>query len=138
MQTVDVIEFRRNLVAKEPTCTSWGNRPRVYIFRIAPDQITKGAFVGDLLGSSDDADLVQGAYFGRQAAVNAEDLAVNNGGKGQEVKDLAAGLPDRGVAVLCLTLFVEAIDLGDLSRFVVPSYQGDSVGKSARDDGGQR
>lgn len=75
--------------------------------------------MGNLLSSGYDADLVEGADLGGQASVNAENLAVDDGGEGEKVKDLATGLPYGSVAVLCLALFVETIDLSDLSRFVV-------------------
>lgn len=51
--------------------------------------------------------------------MDTEDFAVDNGGEGEEIKDLTAGLPDAGVAVFGLAFFVEAVDLGDLTGFVV-------------------
>ena len=86
--------------------------------------------MGDLLGARYDADLVQGADLGRQAAVDTEHLAVDDGGEGEEVEDLAARLPHRGVAILLLALLVEAVDLCDLAGFVVAADQGDLVGES--------
>jgi len=86
--------------------------------------------VRNLLGSGHDADLIQGPDFRTQAAVDAEHFAVDDGGQGEEVEDLAAGLPDRGVAVLLLALFVETVDLGDLPALVVPAHQRHLVGIS--------
>ena len=40
---------------------------------------------------------------------------------------MAATFPDRGVAVFLLALFVETVDLGDLTGLVVAADQGDAV-----------
>jgi len=50
------------------------------------------------------------------------------GGNGEEVEHGGAVLPDVGVAVLLLALVVEAIDLGNLTRFVVSTKQGHLLG----------
>jgi hypothetical protein len=44
-----------------------------------------------------------------------EHLAIDNGCECQEVEDLTAGLPDRGVAVFGLAFFIEAVYLCDLT-----------------------
>lgn len=59
--------------------------------------------------------------------MHAKDFTVNDGGKSEEVEDLTARLPDRGVAVFLLAFFVEAVDLGDLAGFVVAADEGDFV-----------
>jgi hypothetical protein len=51
--------------------------------------------------------------------VDAKNLSVDNGSQSEEIEDLAAGLPYGSIAILCLTLFVEAVHLSDLSRLVV-------------------
>ncbi len=81
----------------------------------------------DLLGPSDDTDLVQCADLGTQTAVDAKHFAVDNGSENQEVEDLAATFPHRSIAVLLLALFIEAVDLGDLARLVVPTHKGDTI-----------
>lgn len=75
--------------------------------------------MGDLLSSRNNANLVQRADLGTQASVNAKHLAIDDSRKCEEVEDLAACLPYRRVSILCLALFVESVDLGDLSRFVI-------------------
>lgn len=74
------------------------------------------------MSAGDNADLIQCSNLWAQSAMNTQDFAVDNGSKGQEVEDLTAGLPYRSIAVLGLTLFVEAVDLSDLSGFVVSAY----------------
>ena len=81
----------------------------------------------NLLGAGNDPDLIQRADFRAQASVHAQHFAVDDSTEDEEVEDLAAGLPDRGVAVFLLAFFVEAIDLGDLTGFVVAAHEGDAV-----------
>lgn len=131
LQAVDVVEFAGDLVSEQPSGASGTDGPRVDLLGVAPHEIAKGAFVRDLLGAGYDSDLVEGADFGRQAAVHAKHFAVDDCGQGQKVKDLAAGFPDRGVAVFGLAFFVEAVDLGDLAGFVVSADEGDAVWESA-------
>ena len=67
--------------------------------------------MGDLLVPLDESDLVQSPDVGREAAVDAEDLAVDERGDGEHVKHLAAVAPHVAVAILVLTLVIKAIDL---------------------------
>ena len=60
--------------------------------------------------------------------MDAEDFAVDDSAEDEEVEDLTAGFPDGGVAVFGLAFFVEAVDLGYLTGFVVAADEGDSVG----------
>ena len=59
--------------------------------------------------------------------MNAEDFAVNNGTKDEEIKDLAASFPDRGIAVFLLALLVETVDLGNLARFVIATDECNTI-----------
>ena len=78
--------------------------------------------MGDLLVPLDEADLVQGPDVGREAAVDTEDLAVNERGDGEHVEHLAAVAPHVTVAVLVLALVVETIDLRNKKCCVLISY----------------
>ena len=62
--------------------------------------------------------------------MHTENLSVDDSSESQKIKDLAAGFPDGGVAILLLTLLIETVDLCDLPRFVISAYEGDSVGIS--------
>lgn len=130
LQAVHMVELACHLIPEQPAGPAGRNRPRLHILRVAPHQVAERTLVRDLLGASDDADLVEGADFRAQAAVHAEDFTVNDGGEDEEVEDLAAGFPDGGVAVFLLALLVEAVHLGDLARFVVAADEGDAVGES--------
>lgn len=51
--------------------------------------------------------------------MEAEDLAVDQGRKGEVVEQVGEVLPDIGIAVFAQALVVEAVDLCDLTRLVV-------------------
>lgn len=59
-----------------------------------------------------------------------ENLAINDSRQGEEVKDLTAGLPDRGVSVFLLAFLVKSIYLSNLTRFVVAADQSNLVRES--------
>lgn len=128
LEAIHVVELRSYFIPKQPTRPPWRYSPRPHIFRITPYQVAESTLVGDLLRPSDDADLIQGADFGAEAAVHAEDFAVDDGAQHEEVEDLTAGFPDGGVAVFGLAFFVEAVDLGYLTGFVVAADEGYAVG----------
>jgi len=130
LQAIDMIELRRDLVTKQPARASGTDSPGLDFFGVAPDEVAEGAFMRDLLGAGDDADLIERPDFGGEAAVYAEDFAVYDGAEGQEVKDLAGGLPDGRIAVFVHALFVETVDLGYLARLVVAADQRYAFGVS--------
>jgi hypothetical protein len=109
-----LIELRCDLIAKEPTGATGANSPSVDIFGIRPHQIAKGTLVRNLLCARDDADLIDGADLGTQAAMDAKNLSVDNGSEDEEVEYVAACFPHGCVAVLLLAFFVEAVYLGNL------------------------
>ncbi len=127
LKAIDVVELCSHFVPKQPAGTTWRYSPCSNIFRITPYQIAEGALVGDLLSSSDDADLVEGADLRTQAAVDAENLAINDCAEDEEVENLTAGFPHRRVAVLLLALLVKSVDLGDLSRFVISANESHAI-----------
>jgi hypothetical protein len=69
----------------------------------------------DLLGASDDANLIKRSDFGGETTVNTEYSAINDSSQGKEVEDLTARLPDRGVSIRLLAFFVKSVYLGDLA-----------------------
>lgn len=84
----------------------------------------------NLLSASHNADLIDSADLRRKPTVNAQHLAVNNGSQNQKIEDLTAGLPDAGITVLLLALFIKPVDLRDLARFVVTTDEDDAIGVS--------
>ena len=63
-----------------------------------------------------------------QPTVDAQCGTVNEGAKSEIVKDLSARSPYIRGVVLLHAFVVKAVDLGDLSRFVIASDEGHSVG----------
>jgi hypothetical protein len=82
--------------------------------------------VGDFLDSVERSDVVEGVDAGGQAAVQAENLVVNESSEGEIVEEVGEVFPDISIAVFPQTFVVKAVDLGDLSTLVVPSKDGDS------------
>jgi hypothetical protein len=91
--------------------------------------------VRNLLGARHNTNLIERSDLWREATVDTEDSAINDGSQSQEVKDLAAGLPDRGVPVFLLAFLVEAVYLGNLARLVVSTNECDLVRESSRVSG---
>ena len=58
--------------------------------------------------------------------MNAKHTTIHDGTQSEIIEYLTAPSPDVIASVLPLTLVVEAVDLCDLSRFVVPADEGDS------------
>lgn len=122
-----MVEFGSHLVTKQPARSSGTYCPCIDIFGIAPYQVTECTLMRNLLSSGDNPDLINGPDFGTEPAMYAENGSVHDRSEDQEVKDLTACLPHRCVSVFCLTFLVEAVDLCDLSGFVVASDEDDSI-----------
>ena len=80
-----------------------------------------------LLDPVEGADIIQRVDGRGEAAVQAEDLVVDEGRQGQVVEEVGEEFPDVGVAVFAQALVVEAVDLRDLAGFVVAAQDGDAV-----------
>lgn len=80
----------------------------------------------DFLDSVERSDVVEGVNAGRQPAVQAENLVVDECSEGEIVEEVGEVFPDISIAVFSQTFVVKAIDLGNLSTLVVPSKDGDS------------
>jgi hypothetical protein len=65
------------------------------------------------------SDVVEGVDAWGETSVKAEDLIIDEGGKGEIVEQIGEVLPDIRVAILSKTFVVEAVNLRDLTGFVV-------------------
>lgn len=75
-------------------------------------------------------DLIRRSAVFHRKAVDSWDstyLVVNQRGQGEVVEEIREKLPDVGISVLSQALVVESVHLGDLSRLVVASQDGDPV-----------
>lgn len=82
----------------------------------------------NLLYAIESSDVVQCVNTGRKAAVKAEDLVVDESSEGEVVEEVCKVLPHVGIAVLAKTFVVESVNLGDLTRLVISSEDGDALG----------
>ena len=76
------------------------------------------------------SDVVQSIDTWGETSVEAEDLIVNKCGEGKVVEEIGEVFPDVGIAVFSETLVIEAVDLGDLTGFVVTTENCDALGVS--------
>ena len=127
LQTINVVELSRDLVSEEPARAARRNSPCLNILRVAPNQITEGPLVGDLLSTGNDTNLIDRPNLRAQSTMNAENLAVNNSSKDEEVKNLAARLPDRGIPILLLAFLIETINLGNLTGLMIASNESNLI-----------
>ena len=81
----------------------------------------------NLLCTGNHANLVKCPDLRRKTTVNTQDGSVHNGGEYEEIKDLTACFPYRGIAILLLALFIEAVYLSNLARLVVSTNQCDAI-----------
>ena len=59
--------------------------------------------------------------------MKAEDLVVDEGGEGKVIEEVGEVLPNICIPVFSEALVVEAVNLSDLTRFVVTTEDGDSL-----------
>ena len=83
--------------------------------------------MGNLLGTSNDTDLVNSADLRTKATVHTENSPIDASSKYHKVKDLGTSFPHRGVAVFLAALFVESVNLGDLTGFMIAANQSDAT-----------
>ena len=73
----------------------------------------------DFLDAIKGSDVIEGINTRGETTVEAEDLIIDKGSEGKIVEKVGKIFPDIRIAVLAKTFIVEAVDLGDLARFVV-------------------
>ena len=126
-EAVVVVERFRDVLAEGVAGPSRRDAPAAPIVRVGPEQVAHGPLVRHLLHAVEGADVVERVDAGRQAAVEAEDLVVDEGRQGEKVEEVGEAFPDAGVAVLPEALVVEAVHLRDLTRLVVAPEDRDAL-----------
>ena len=102
--------------------------PLDVLLRVRPQQVAHRPLVRHLLLPVYRAEAVERGHRRAEPAVHGKDAAVvDRGGQREVVEAVGAGAPHVGVAVLAHALVVEAVDLRDLPRLVVPPDQGHPV-----------
>ena len=98
-QPVVVVECLADVLAKSIPGATRAYTPTAAVVRVAPEEITHGPFVGNFLDPVQAADVVEGVDARGQAAVQTEDLVVDQRGQGQVVEQVGEVFPHVGVAV---------------------------------------
>ena len=129
-EAIVVVESFRDVLPECVASTSWTYAPSTPVVWIAPQQIAHRALVRHFLDAVEASNVVEGINAGGEATVKAEDLVVDEGSEWEVIEEISEEFPDVGIAILAQALIVEAIDLCDLSRFVVAAEDGDSGGIS--------
>lgn len=77
--------------------------------------------MGHLLQAVQGANVVERVDRRTEPTVQAEDLAVHQGGERQKVEQIREMLPHGRIAVFAEALVVKTVNLGDLTGFVIAS-----------------
>lgn len=84
--------------------------------------------MGDLLDTIKRSDVVESVDRRTQSTVQTEDLVFNESSEGEVVEEVGEVFPHVRIAVFAKALVVEAVDLGDLTGFVVATKDGNTLG----------
>lgn len=125
-QAVIVVKGFGDILAKGVSGATGRYAPTATVVGVGPEEIAHGTLVRNFLDPVEGTDIIEGINAGREAAVEAEDLIVDEGGEGEVVEEVGEVLPNIGVAVLAEALVVKAVNLGDLARLVIPAEDGDA------------
>jgi hypothetical protein len=126
-EAIGVVELLRDILSERITSSSGGDTPTASVIRVGPEQVTDRAFMRYFLDSVELLNLVKSVDTGRKSSMEAEDGVINDSGQGEIIEQLGEEHPDVRVTIFPQALVIEAIDLGDLSHFVVTSENSNSV-----------
>ena len=115
IQVVGVIEVGGDVLTERVACASWGDAPACSVVRVGPQKVAHRALVRHFDASIQLLDVVKCVQVWRQAAVEAEDLVLDDCCERQQVKQVSEVLPNVGISVLPEALVVKAVNLCNLS-----------------------
>mmetsp|Transcript_33159 Transcript_33159/g.72296 ORF Transcript_33159/g.72296 Transcript_33159/m.72296 type:complete len:219 (+) Transcript_33159:322-978(+) len=127
LEPISVVELLRNVLTECVARSARRYAPAATIIGVRPKQVAHWALVGNFLDAVELPDVVQGVQRWRDASVHADDLILNYSSHRKVVEGVCEELPDFGTSVRPDALVKEAVDLGDLPAFVVPTQEGDSL-----------
>lgn len=125
---VEEIELIDHFVSEYPPSSSGIASPRFYVLGIRPHEISQWSFVRYFLFPVEQSHLIDGGQVGGESAVEAEDVAVDDGSQRQVVERLIEVFPAVGVAVFFIDFVQEAVHHCYVSAFVVAAEEVDAVG----------
>jgi len=118
-EVVHVAKMLCNVLSEGVAGATRADTPPTAIVGVTPHQIAHGALMGHLLDAIQRPRVVQRVNAGGESAVEAKNLVGDDSGHREVVKSIGEVLPYVGISVFSQTLVVEAVDLGNLSGFVV-------------------
>ena len=104
-----MIELLRDVLPERVPSTPRTDAPATPVVWVRPQQVAYRAFVGRLLHPVQLPDLVQRVDAGRETAVQAEDVVLDDSSERQIVEEAGEILPDISIAILAKALVIEAI-----------------------------
>ena len=122
------VEFLYNFPTKQVACAARTNHPARNVIRVGPHEVAHGSVMRHFLLAVDLSDFVERGDARAQTSMHAENAFVNDGSKGQEIKNFSAVAPYIHGPVLAEAFVVEAVDLSDLTGLVVASDESDAFG----------
>lgn len=126
-EAVGVVEGLGDVEPERVAGAARADPPAAAVVGVGPQQVAHGPLVRHLLDAVELADVVERVDAGRQPAVQAKHLVVDQRRQRQVVKQVREQAPGLGGAVFAQALVVEPVHLRDLARLVVPPENGDAV-----------
>jgi hypothetical protein len=120
---------KRNL-SESPSGSSWADVVAETFIRVTPKEIADGPFARNLLEAIKFPDVIKSFDAGGEASMSAKNLSFDNSCERKVVKEFSEHLPNVVVFVLPHALIIEPVVLGDTSRLVVASENGESFFES--------
>ena len=104
-----MVKLLGDVLTETVASASGADTPATSVIGVRPKEIADRSLVGSLLDAVQLTDLVEGVDTWGETTVEAEDLVLDDSGKGQVVEQFSELFPNVGVAVLSQALVVEAV-----------------------------
>lgn len=122
-----MVEGLRYVLAKRVACTTRRDSPATAVIGVRPQEVAHGTFVRNFLDSVKGSDIVECVDARGETSVEAEDLVVDESGERKVVEKIGEVFPHVRISVLSEAFIVEAVHLGDLTRLVVATKDGNPL-----------
>jgi hypothetical protein len=120
---------KRNL-SESPSGSSWTDVVAETFIRVTPKEIADGPFARNLLEAIKFPDVIKSLDAGGETSMSAKNLSFDDSRERKVIKEFSEHLPNVVVFVLPHALIIEPVVLGDTSRLVVASENGESFFES--------
>ena len=127
LNIIGLTKLGHYISSKQISCTSGTHAPTLYIFRVAPHQITHRTIMRHFLLAVYYFDFIKSIERRRKTSMNTENLVVNYCSKRKKIKYFCTISPNIHGSIFSEALVIEPVNLCDLSTFMIASYQGDPI-----------